>query len=333
MFVTVLDINIVRAGMKLTRSMNKADEDFFAALKASEKTNAAESAKRTALADDLKEKIATSEKEAVAQVHITNAVQHAGGMTRDFFDRVNAKSVEGVKVERDPMALDGMCGIRALVKSEGLDIEMDGQFKDLLSRLRKLLLELTVEQKKYVHLVNELRDPASAVSARLSDFDVHFSEEAFDKHVGGIGALTKGKDKDGKDKYDTHLESGFLLFLARMHGVLYMQVYLKGDDNTFRIHSYGGSELYYNLTPAENNGKFFSVTWIAEGGGHFDLLTLPTQSAACTPTPSPPSQSTTASSPSPDSNTPTVLQDVDSTPPVAPTAPAPQVTVLLLYYY
>jgi len=93
---------------------------------------------------------------------------------------------------------------------------------------------------------------------------VEYNDMEFTKHVNSMGSWI-----ESTKKYDTHMEAGFLMCLARKHGVLNTQVYLQGSGDSFRIHTYGGEHLHIKSTITTQN---LDVAYITVGRGHFDLI-------------------------------------------------------------
>jgi hypothetical protein len=258
--------------------------------------------------EDMAAATAKSEAEAHVQALFSQSVRHAGALTRARFDYI--AGLTGT-IERIQMEDDGMCAIRAVMTAVGQGILFDGQFKDLLAQLRSNLLALTEGQKRYVHQVNELWDPTTEYCSGGSNYRVDFSLPQFDTYVREIGAWDPAKKK-----YDTHLEAGTAMFLARMFGVCNTQIYLEGAGDTFLVHTYGDMDLHFNLDKPTTVTATVGLAYMSIGFGHYDLVrtlvpdTVLAQST--TYTPPEPSQSSAPSQPDSEASAlPNASQDVD----------------------
>jgi hypothetical protein len=241
------------------------DAAFIAACAASNISAQSELAVTTARNESYNLAVTESTNAANTLEHFTKEQRCAGAMSRVRFDDLVAKS--SLAIKRIQMPDDGMCAIRSLITALNLSISCDGQLKDLLDNLKSTLLQLSSEQKEYVHQVNEMWDPDTVFAPFTGQGDtrhVPYNDVEFTKHVNSMGSWI-----ESTKKYDTNLEAGFLMCLARTHGVLNTQMYLQGSGDSFRIHTYGGEHLHIKSTITTQN---LDVAYIAVGRGHFDLI-------------------------------------------------------------
>ena len=144
------------------------DDDYQATVRKSLQTAAAENDARNDAMTVLATVTATTVREAAAQHVFTQEIRYTGALTREEFDYATRSDET---ISRIQMADDGMCGIRALTTHLELDInKLD--ITDVLSQLRTILRQLSLDQQEYVHQVNELWTPGTP-----------FTEHGGDRHV------------------------------------------------------------------------------------------------------------------------------------------------------